>query len=106
MRNPCDGQVRSWSTTSQASLGATTVSFGIDGVDYEIDLTDERQLRDMMGPWIAAARVVGSPRRTHRHDLGNRFGGGPATTDILVPARGRMPAATVRAYDQHQQRVS
>ncbi len=85
--------------------GATTVSFGIDGVDYEIDLTDERQLRDMMGPWIAAARVVGSPRRTHRHDL-HMIRRWARDNGYPVPARGRMPAATVRAYDQHHQRAS
>lgn len=39
--------------------GANTVSFGIDGVAYEIDLVDERALRDMLAPWIAAARAVG-----------------------------------------------
>ena len=85
--------------------GATTVSFGIDGVDYEIDLADERQLRDMMGPWIAAARVVGRPRPTHRHDL-HMIRRWARDNGYPVPARGRMPAATVRAYDQHHQRAS
>ena len=28
--------------------GATTVRFGLDGVDYEIDLADETQLRAML----------------------------------------------------------
>lgn len=85
--------------------GATTVSFGLDGVDYEIDLADERDMRAMLAPWIAAARMVGGVRRNPRHDLHlirvwARDNGYP------VPSRGRIPAATVRAYDQHHQRAS
>ncbi len=85
--------------------GATTVSFGLDGVAYEIDLADERDLWDMLAPWIAAARIVGGSRSAKRPDwhLIRRWA---RDNGYPVPARGRMPAATVRAYDQHHQRAS
>ena len=86
--------------------GATTVTFGLDGISYEIDLVDEVPLRNAFGPWVSAARRVGGTRRVHqRHDLHlirrwARDNGHP------VPARGRLPAATIAAYDQHHQRAS
>jgi hypothetical protein len=53
-----------------------TVSFGIDGVGYEIDLTGANAavLREVLAPYIAAARKAsrrtrthpGSPRKGHR----------------------------------------
>lgn len=38
-----------------------TVTFGLDGVTYEIDLSDEHatQLRDALGTWVGHARKVG-----------------------------------------------
>lgn len=84
--------------------GATTVAFGLDGVDYEIDLVDERALRDMMAPWIAAARTVGGTRRP-RHDL-HLIRRWARDNGYPVPARGKLPAATVRAYDHHHPRAS
>lgn len=86
--------------------GATTVSFGLDGVSYEIDLADDGALRNTLAPWISAARRVGGARRVHqRHDLHlirqwAREHGHP------VPARGRLPAATIAAYDQRHPRAS
>ncbi|SKO34904.1 Protein lsr2 precursor [Mycobacteroides abscessus subsp. abscessus] len=46
-----------------------TVEFGIDGVNYEIDLTSghAEQLRTQIGHWTARARKVGGGRRTRRH---------------------------------------
>lgn len=43
-----------------------TVSFGIDGVAYEIDLNDDnaQQLRDQLSEWTAKARRVGGRRNT------------------------------------------
>ncbi|WP_345713818.1 Lsr2 family protein, partial [Kineococcus glutinatus] len=40
---------------------AETVSFALDGVSYEIDLSDEHAgaLRDAFAPWIGHARRVG-----------------------------------------------
>ena len=43
-----------------------TVTFGLDGVEYEIDLTTENaeDLRDIFAPYIAAARRTGGRRST------------------------------------------
>ena len=43
-----------------------TVSFGIDGVAYEIDLSDDnaQQLRDQLGEWASKARRVGGRRNS------------------------------------------
>ena len=43
-----------------------TVSFGIDGVAYEIDLNDDntQQMREQLGEWASKARRVGGRRNT------------------------------------------
>jgi Lsr2 len=87
--------------------GATTTRFGLDGVDFEIDLVDDRQLRDLLAPYIARGRRIGKtaePGRvngaTRRHDM-HLIRRWAHDNGIRVPARGRMPAATIRAYDEH-----
>lgn len=42
-----------------------TVSFAVDGTDYEIDVSDQnaRKLRDALAPWVAAARPAGKSNR-------------------------------------------
>src|SRR3954453_281473 len=81
----------------------TTVSFGLDGRDYEIDLTDANaeELRGMLDRYIAAGRKVGGKRR-------RRQGPSPsadvdpkavrawaAAKGYEVSNRGRIPAAVV-----------
>lgn len=41
-----------------------TVTFGVDGVEYEIDLSEEnaRRLRDELDPWLKAGRRTGGRR--------------------------------------------
>lgn len=47
------------------SEAAGTVSFGLDGRSYEIDLSDENaaRLRDALASFVAAARRSGTARR-------------------------------------------
>ena len=85
--------------------GAATVRFGLDGVSYEIDLVDETALRNALAPWIARARTTGGGPRRPRHDL-HLIRRWARDNGYPVPARGRLPAATVRAYDEHQLRAS
>lgn len=63
-----------------------TVEFGLDGVTYEVDLSDEnaKKLRDDLAPWIGVARRSGGRRQTRR-----RGGGGPtsATKEELARMR-------------------
>lgn len=90
--------------------GATTTQFGLDGVDYEIDLVDDQDLRYTLAPWIEKARRVDKPGRNGRPPtngakrpdmhLIRRWA---RENGMHVPVRGRMPAATIRAYDEHRQ---
>ncbi len=45
-------------------LGDETIKFGLDGIDYEIDLCSENaaKLRNLLDPWIQAGRRVGGRR--------------------------------------------
>jgi hypothetical protein len=85
-----------------------TVSFGLDGVDYEIDLSDKhaRQLRD------ALALYVGHGRRATRKRGGRRSrgsdSGGASAAEIRewarqngwdVSERGRVSAEVRAAYE-------
>jgi hypothetical protein len=90
-----------------------TVTFGLDGTSYEIDLSDTHAaaLRDVLGPYIGHGRKVGSaPRRGGRRS-GSGSGSssnGPSAREIRdwaranghdVPERGRVSAEVREAYD-------
>ena len=90
-----------------------SVSFAIDGVNYEIDLSDKNagKLRDEFATWIGHARRSGGRRTT-----GRRPAGGSSTTSSRrdlsavrgwaranghqVSDRGRVSAAVQEAYDK------
>lgn len=94
-----------------------TVTFGFEGVEYEIDLTDAEAsgLREALQPFAGAGRRVGG-RRTTRNTAGSRAAGsgsagGAAGREeraairawanqqgLPVPERGRIPATTVLAF--------
>ena len=84
----------------------TTVSFGLDGVDYEIDLTDTNaeELREALGRFVEAGRKVGGVRRRRRAsspaaevDL-KAVRAWAAAKGYEVSNRGRVPAAVIEAY--------
>jgi hypothetical protein len=96
----------------------STVSFGLDGVGYEIDLTDANanKLRDALAGFVQAARRTGG--RIRRGTPGTR------SADTTRPAidrektkairewarengwalaeRGRIPANVIAAYEEAQ----
>lgn len=85
---------------------ATTVAFSLDGVSYQIDLSEKNKttLFTAMAPYIEAARLVGRRSQSSR---GRRGGGGSNTAPIRewalvnghpVSARGRIPQAVLDAY--------
>ncbi|HEY7987677.1 MAG TPA: Lsr2 family protein [Lapillicoccus sp.] len=94
-------------------VAAETVTFGLDGVNYEIDLSDKNagKLRDELATWIGHARRSGGRRTT-----GRRPAGGSSTTSSRrdlsavrgwaranghqVSDRGRVSAAVQEAYDK------
>ncbi len=77
--------------------GASTVRFGLDGTCYEIDLTDDTDLRQVLAPWIAAARPTGGAAGARDQDRAaiRRWA---RQHGHRVPARGPLPAATIRAF--------
>ena len=91
-----------------------TVLFSLDGIAYEIDLTDEHAatLRDVLAPYIDAARTVSSrpagrapagggrrrQQRTGQRDYGP-IREWAAKNGYSVSERGRVPAAVLEAYD-------
>jgi len=94
-------------------VAAETVTFGLDGVSYEIDLSDKNagKLRDEFANWIGHARRSGGRRTT-----GRRIAGGSSTASSRrdlsavrawaranghqVSDRGRVSAAVQEAYDK------
>ncbi|VXC22194.1 histone-like nucleoid-structuring protein Lsr2 [Nocardioides sp. AX2bis] len=89
-----------------------TVSFGLDGTSYEIDLNEENAagLREALSAYVGHARKVGSGRRTTKRSASSTgsTAGGPAAKDVRewareagheVPDRGRIPADVREAYD-------
>lgn len=101
-----------------------TVLFSLDGVAYEVDLTDENAaaLREAFAPYIAAARSVsaraGSSRGSGagRASASSTRGSGrtqrragqrdyapvrewAARNGYTLSERGRVPAAVLEAYD-------
>lgn len=48
------------------SEATQSLSFTMDGVEYEIDVNDEHaaQLREAFAPWVGAARRVGGRKNT------------------------------------------
>lgn len=84
-----------------------TLLFGLDGVNYEIDLSDKNatKLRDSMAKYIASARRTSGPR-TRRAT--RRSSSGPTTAQVRewarshgydVSDRGRISAEIRAAYE-------
>lgn len=85
-----------------------TVTFSLDGVSYEIDLSTKNaaKMRDTLAPYVGSARKVAGRRR--RGSGSGRRAGGTDTAAIRewarssgydVSERGRIPAEIRQAYD-------
>jgi hypothetical protein len=92
---------------------AETVTFGLDGVSYEIDLSDKNagKLRDEFASWIGHARRSGGRRTTGRRGSGASSSSAGRRDLSAVRAwarsnghqvsdRGRVSAAVQEAYDK------
>jgi hypothetical protein len=87
-----------------------TVSFSLDGKDYEIDLTEKnaKKLRDALAPYVAHARKASGSRRRGRSGGGGGSSAGGATPAEIrawarengmdVPDRGRVSEEVRAAY--------
>ncbi len=87
-----------------------TVTFGLDGTTYEIDLTDANAaaLREALSGYVGHARKVTGGARRGRKSSGGSSSGGTNTKDVRewaksqgmeVSERGRISADVQRAYD-------
>jgi hypothetical protein len=93
----------------------STVEFALDGVSYQIDLSDENaaKLRDSLASFVANARKTGGRKKVASKSKSNT----PSTADrernqairewarsqgMQVSDRGRIPAEIVEAYDNAQ----
>jgi hypothetical protein len=95
-----------------------TVPFGIDGVDYEIDLSSENaeDLRNALAPYTAAARRTGGRRSTAKAAAKRASGGTPKRSrdenqrirewakkqGLEVSERGRIPNEVAEQYDARE----
>ncbi|QKJ18868.1 histone-like nucleoid-structuring protein Lsr2 [Microbacterium hominis] len=90
-----------------------SVLFSLDGVAYEIDLSDANaaELRDSFARWTAAARTVSSSRAAAAAASSGRKRRRPGQQDYSgirdwakengykVSDRGRVPASVIEAYE-------
>jgi hypothetical protein len=95
------------------SDAAETVTFGLDGVQYEIDLStgNADKFRDLLAPYVGHARRSGGRRRSSGgggRSNGSASRSGASAADIRawardngwdVPDRGRVSAEVREAYD-------
>jgi nucleoid-associated protein Lsr2 len=83
-----------------------TISFALDGAEYEIDLSAKNAagLRDALAPWLAHARKIGGRRKRTP-----KAAGSSSTSDIRawaqgqgldVSSRGRVSAEVREAYEK------
>src|SRR5690625_859812 len=90
--------------------GGRTVTFGLDGQAFEIELTNDEidKLRSVLDPYIEAGRKVGGTQR-RRSRAGASANGGQSydakavrkwaeANGIEVSARGRIPASILEQY--------
>jgi hypothetical protein len=92
-----------------------TVTFGLDGTSYEIDLNDDNAaaLRDALATYVGHARKVSASRRGRRAggpsgSGSGSSGSGTSAREIRdwarsnghkVPERGRIPADVREAFE-------
>lgn len=87
-----------------------TVTFALDGISYEIDLTTDNaaKLRDAFGPWVGHARKVGgrsssravaSPRSRSSRGDAQAIRDWAKAHGHKVSERGRISAEVKAAYE-------
>lgn len=90
-------------------VAAETIVFGLDGVEYEIDLSEQNatKMRESLATWVANARRTGGRRKQGSTTAGARA----KRTDLdevrawardngyQVSDRGRVAGDVLKAYD-------
>lgn len=89
------------------TAAAETVSFGVDGVAYMIDLSEAnaQKLREAFGEWVAYARKArpgktptGGRRRRVQNNESQAIREWAATQGIPLAPRGRIPQHVLDRY--------
>lgn len=86
-----------------------TINFGLDGVEYEIDLSDKhaQELRDALANWVSHARRSGGRQKTQRSNTSSNSHSKEELQEIRnwardngaqVSDRGRVPAVVLDAW--------
>ncbi|MFE6686336.1 Lsr2 family protein [Streptomyces sp. NPDC057743] len=92
--------------TGEESSEAATHRFGLDGVEYEIDLAPESydQLLEALAPFTRSGRRVGKSRKGQkaaaRRDDSAAVRAWAREAGYEVSERGRVPADVREAYDK------
>lgn len=89
------------------SPAGETIQFGLDGVNYEIDLSDANaaKMRDALAVWVGHARRVGGRKAHNRPATSARRSDLAEIRDWAraqghkVSDRGRVSAEIMKAYD-------
>ncbi|MDR0625876.1 MAG: Lsr2 family protein [Bifidobacteriaceae bacterium] len=86
---------------------ATTVEFGLDGVNYTLDLSEAHaaELREFLEPYVKAAqrssaRRPGATRRTAAGFDPAAVRAWAASNGIALSRRGRVPDSVVQRYHE------
>ena len=92
------------------TLADETLSFSLDGVSYQIDLSahNAEKLRQSLAVWIGHARRSGGRKSAGRKSTGRNVKGGSAidvrawarANGMQVNARGRVPTEIREAYEK------
>jgi hypothetical protein len=100
-----------------SSSDISTVTFGLDGVSYEIDLNEDNasNLRDHLSEFIASARRTGGRVKRGGTPAGTASAGSGRNREQTqairewakkngheVSDRGRIPAAVIQAFEAAQ----
>ncbi|EOM75248.1 Lsr2 family protein [Rhodococcus rhodnii] len=101
----------------QEATADETVEFGLDGVQYEIDLSSDNaaKLRDELAEWVSHARRVTGRKRTRAAGAPSASRGKATSAadrettaairewarenNLAVSARGRISAEVIEAYN-------
>ena len=110
--------------TGEEAENISTVEFALDGVTYELDLTDENRtkLHDALSQYANAARKIGGRRRSSPRpgraikSISRTTGYNRETLKSIrewakknghnVSDRGRLPAEVLQAWDKTQAAMS
>lgn len=89
----------------QTSVADETITFSLDGVNYEIDLSsaNAERLRSDLAVWVGHARRLGGRKAAARKGAGkgsaNAIRAWAIANGMEVSSRGRVPAEVRAAYE-------